>query len=264
MKSVTRRKLVITFFTQKRTKGLHKYYVTNIVNIVHIRSGYIQFTIYYPTLSKGFLSWIRSKDKVIINLLEQQAAIVVRATSTLIELATTIATNPDKCRQYQSQIRDFERDGDQLNRKLFTILDETFVTPLDREDLSKVSNYIEKILNHTHKVADRFVLFNIGKPSSDMLELVTLLSDVSQQVSNSISQIRKLKKASIIIEHSNNISRYEARADSIYEKAISALFRANDAIEILRSKEIYDFLQRAINRCVDLSELLEDVALKYA
>jgi hypothetical protein len=45
---------------------------------------------------------------------------------------------------------------------------------------------------------------------------------------------------------------------------MAELFRDNDAIENLRSKEIYDFLRRAISRCVDLSELLEDVALKYA
>ncbi len=212
----------------------------------------------------GYLTWLRSKDTVIINILEQQGELAARATATLLDLSMTVSTNLDESKLHQSQIRDFERDGNQLVRKLFTIVDETFVTPLDREDISRISKAIEKILNNTQRVADNIILFNIGKLSSDMLELVTVLKDVSMKVSESISRIRKLKKASVIIEQGTTISKYEDQADAIYRKAISALFRANDAIEILRSKEIYDFLRRAITRCVELNELLEDIALKYA
>jgi uncharacterized protein len=212
----------------------------------------------------GYLSWLRSKDTVIINLLERQAELAARATATLLELSMTVATNVEESKQHQSEIRDLEREGNQIVRKLFNIVDETFVTPLDREDISRISKAIEKILNNTQRVADNIILFNIGKLSSDILELVTVLKDASSKVSESISGIRKLKRASIIIEQGTSISKYEEQADAIYRKAISALFRANDAIEILRSKEIYDFLRRAITRCVDLSELLEDIALKYA
>jgi uncharacterized protein len=212
----------------------------------------------------GYLTWLRSKDTVIINILEQQGELAARATATLLDLSMKVSTNVDDSKRHQSQIRDFERDGNHLVRKLFTIVDETFVTPLDREDISRISKAIEKILNNTQRVADNIILFNIGEPSSDMLELVTVLKDLSMKVSESISRIRKLKKASVIIEQGTTISKYEDQADAIYRKAISALFRANDAIEILRSKEIYDFLRRAITRCVELNELLEDIALKYA
>jgi uncharacterized protein len=212
----------------------------------------------------GYLTWLRSKDSVITNLLEQQAELAARATATLLELSMTVSTNLEESKRHQSQIRDLEREGNQLVRKLLNIVDETFVTPLDREDISRISKAIEKILNNTQRVADNIILFNIGKLSSGMLELVTVLKDVSKKVSESISRIKKLKKASVIFEQGTSISKYEDQADAIYKQAISALFRANDAIEILRSKEIYDFLRRAITRCVDLSELLEDMALKYA
>lgn len=208
----------------------------------------------------GYLSWLRSKDKIIIDLLEQQAGLAAKATVTLVDLTS----NLDKGKLYQSQIRDLEHEGNHLVRKLYVTIDETFVTPLDREDISRISQAIEKIINNTRRIADNIILFNIGKLSSDTLELVTVLRDVCQKVSDSISQIRQLKKASSIIEQGNSISKYEEEAETIYGKAISGLFKANDAIEILRSKEIYDFLRRAITRCVDLNELLEDIALKYA
>ncbi len=214
-------------------------------------------------MSKGFLSWIRSNDKVIINLLEQQSELVVGAASKLLELAKA-TEYVDTVKQYQSQIRNLERDGIQITRKLFNIIDETFVTPLDREDISRLSTFIEKILNHIKKVADRFVLFGIGKPSSEMVELIEVLNVTSKEVSSSISQIKNLKNAVVIMEHSNNVSKFFEQADLIYGKAISDLFKSNNPIEILKSKEIYDYLQRAINRCLDLTELLEDMALKYA
>ena len=80
-------------------------------------------------MSKGFLSWLRSNDKVIINLLEQQSELVLEAASKLLELAKSTEL-VDTAKQYQSQIRNLERDGDQITRKLFNLIDETFVTPL--------------------------------------------------------------------------------------------------------------------------------------
>lgn len=186
------------------------------------------------------------------------------AATILLELSKSVQTNFDKGKQYQLQIRELGHEGDQLIRKLFTILDQAFVTPLDREDISRLCKAIEKVLNNIRRVADNIILFNISKLSLDMLELIQVLREVSQKIAESVSQLRKLKKASIITERSGRIAGYEDKSEAIYEKAISALFKANDAIEILKSKEIYDFLSRAIGRCIDLSEFLEDIALKYA
>ena len=183
-------------------------------------------------MSKGFLSWLRSNDKVIINLLEQQSELVLDATSKLLELAKATEL-VDTAKQYQSQIRNLEHDGDQITRKLFNIIDDTFVTPLDREDISRLSTFIEKILNHIKKIADRFVLFGIGKPSQQILELIEVLIGASKEVSLSISQIKNLKNATIIMEHSNNVLKFFEQADLIYGKAISDLFKTNDPIEIL-------------------------------
>jgi uncharacterized protein len=65
----------------------------------------------------------------------------------VVDLSTTVTSNLDKGKQYQYQVRDLEHEGNQLVRKLFVTIHETFVTPLDRKDISRISQAIEKIIN---------------------------------------------------------------------------------------------------------------------
>lgn len=83
-------------------------------------------------MAKGWLSWVRSDDKAIINVLEEQAENLLKATSTLVELMTKY----DNVTEYLSKITDMEHEGDEIAHKLFNIIDQTFVTPIDREDIS--------------------------------------------------------------------------------------------------------------------------------
>ncbi|MGN6633293.1 MAG: DUF47 family protein [Nitrososphaeraceae archaeon] len=76
----------------------------------------------------------------------------VDAASILSELLRSQTSDREKSRKYQYQIRDLERNGDQNFRKLITTIDESFIIPLDREDISRLSNHIEKVLNHTRKL----------------------------------------------------------------------------------------------------------------
>ena len=82
-------------------------------------------------MAKGWLSWIRSNDKAIIDVLAQQAQNVVKATSTLLELVTKY----ENVTEYISKISNMEHEGDEIAHKLFNIIDQTFVTPIDREDI---------------------------------------------------------------------------------------------------------------------------------
>ena len=215
-------------------------------------------------MSKGFLSWVRSNDKYLMNLYEQQASLLVDSTTDLVKIAETTSTDPDKARKYLEDIRKREEDGDALVRRLFTSVGEQFVTPLDREDMSRLSNYIEEILSDTRKAADRFIIFNVGKASPDMLAHVKLLNAATKDVSNLVSKLRKLKKATGIVVDIDSIKRYNNQSTDLYETAMSSLFKSNDPIQIIKSKEIYDFTEDAIDRCVDFTVLMEEMTLKYA
>ena len=212
-------------------------------------------------MNRGFLSWIRSNDKEIIDVLEEQAVNLVKATSYLVEFMSSYKMDGESLYKI---IKDLERQGDQITHRLFTILDKTFVTPLDPEDISKLTSAIDEVLDATEGVANRFVLFTIQAPTPYMIELSKILLSASQEVQLLITRIRNLKSASNLIDHSKNIVNYEHKADTIYRTAIAELFKTNNnPIEIIKLKEIYETLEGALDRCADVADVVEDIALKY-
>ena len=210
-------------------------------------------------MSKGWLSWVRANDKTITDMLESQGANLVKATSSLFELVTDFKMVAER----NSKIKDLEHEGDQIAHKLFAILAQTFVTPLDREDISRLASAIDEVLNYTDGTADRFVLFKIREPTPYMLELSKILLSASQEIYLLMTQIRKLKNANELVERCRNIKRYEHEGDKIYRTAIAELFETDNAIKIIKLKEIYETLEGALDRCQEVADIVEDIALKY-
>jgi predicted phosphate transport protein (TIGR00153 family) len=210
-------------------------------------------------MSKGWLSWVRANDKTITDMLESQGANLVKATSSLFELVI----NFNMVAERNSKIKDLEHEGDQIAHKLFTLLAQTFVTPLDREDISRLASAIDEVLNYTDGTADRFVLFKIREPTPYMLELAKILLSASQEIYLLMTQIRKLKNANELVDRCRDIKRYEHEGDKIYRTAIAELFETDNAIEIIKFKEIYETLEGSLDRCQEVADIVEDIALKY-
>ncbi|MEP0824800.1 MAG: DUF47 domain-containing protein [Nitrososphaera sp.] len=210
-------------------------------------------------MKAGFLSWVRANDKEIIDKLELQSSNLLKGTSALVELIS----NFENINERKAKIKDLEHEGDRITHDLYTVLGKTFVTPLDREDISKLTGAVDEILDYTDGTAERFVLFKIKEPTSYMLELAKLLLSASQEVHLLMGRLRGFKDAADLEEHCRNISKYEHQADTIYRTAIAELFETNNPIEIIKLKEIYETLEGALDRCADVADVFEDIALKY-
>ena len=209
--------------------------------------------------ANGFLSWIRSNDKEIIEKLELQSANLLKATGALVNMISKY----DNISERKMEIKDLEHDGDRITHDLYMVLDKTFVTPLDREDISKLTSAVDEILDYTDGTAERFVLFKIKQTTPYMLELAKMLLSASQEIHLLMMRLRKFKNSSDLISHCRNISKYEHEADAIYRNAIADLFETNDPIEIIKLKEVYETLEGALDRCADVADVFEDIALKY-
>ena len=212
--------------------------------------------------SKKWLSWIRGNDKMIVENLEKQGEVLVRATSDLVLLISNYEKN--NITQKASVIKELEHEGDRLTHELFTMISSTFVTPLDREDISGLASSIDEVLDFTDGVADRFLLFKINKPAPYMLELSKILLLASQQISQILVMLRKINNSHTLMEFCNTIKKYEHEADGIYRNAIAELFETNDnPIEVIKLKEIYENLEESLDKCQDVADIVEDITLKY-
>jgi uncharacterized protein len=208
----------------------------------------------------GWLSWVRANDKTIIDILESQGANLVTATSSLVELLTHF----DSLMERGSRIKDLEHEGDNITHNLFAITSQTFVTPLDREDISRLTTAIDQIVNYVDESSDKLIMFKIKEPTPYMIELAKVLLSASQEIYLLMKRLRKFKNANDLVGHCRTIRKYEHEGDTIYRNAIAELFETNtNAIEIIKLKDVYENLEASIDRCQDTADIVEDIALKY-
>lgn len=207
----------------------------------------------------SWLSWLKPQEKEILNMLETQAANLLRASELLFDLISEYENVSKK----ESNIKDLEHNGDIIAHNIFNTLDKTFITPFDREDISRLAASIDNVLDAADGAADRFVLFKIKKPTPYMGELANYIKMSATEIHGLVSKLQDMKNGANIINHCRNISRHEHDADQVYRKAVAELFETGDPIEIIKMKEVYDSLEEATDKCVDVADVIEDVVLKY-
>ena len=209
-------------------------------------------------MTGGWLSWVRANDIEIMTVLQNQAKNLVDASSVLSELINNYNTLKEK----NSILKNLEHEGDQFTHRLFTIIDKTFVTPLDKEDISELTSAIDQVLDGTYGTSDRLVLLKIQKPSDYMQEFAKLLLKACQEIYNAVTELHKGKREKLL-QYSKSISNCEHEGDNVYRLAIADLFEKHDPIEIIKLKEVYETLESALDRCRDVADVIEDIALKY-
>ena len=205
------------------------------------------------------MSWLRSNENEIIGLLELQAEVLIKSVNTLVELMNDY----DRLQELGTKIGDLEHEGDKITHNVYVLIDKTFVTPLDKEDISALTGEIDQIIDYTDRFIGTLILFEIKGPTIYMTELAKMLLSSSQQIYSLVKKLRGFKNSTELIEHCQNISQYEHEADVIFRTAIAGLFKTNDAIHIIKMKEVYEILEGAHDRCADVADVFEDIALKY-
>src|SRR3972149_6859651 len=129
------------------------------------------------------------------------------------------------------------------------MLNKTFLTPLDREDIHQLACTMDDIIDMGWGVADRFVLYKIKKPTTEMIEVVDLLVRAVAELKKAIYKMSHLQYENIL-EHCKAVDGLENQVDQIIRHTIAALMNGHsDPIEVMKLKEIYDRLERAADRC---------------
>ncbi|MDE1868065.1 MAG: DUF47 family protein, partial [Thaumarchaeota archaeon] len=171
--------------------------------------------------------------------------------------------NFDKLDENHAQIKKIEREADQLTHSVFEELNKTFITPLDREDISRIASKADDIIDYIEGISGRIVNFKIKSPPPYMLELAQDIQHSTKEINLMITSLNKLKVNKSIIEHCRAISEIEHHADDVYRKAVGDLLETTDVINIIKLKDIYEALEDASDRCLDVADSIEDVVLKY-
>lgn len=161
-------------------------------------------------------------------------------------------------------IKEIEDKGDDITHEIIKLLNATFVTPLDREDILAMASRLDDVIDRIDATAARLVLFRIERPTESARTLARILCLSCEQISQALVHFQKRRFAAVTAA-CVEINRLENEGDDALRQALEELFDgATEALEVMKWKEIYETLEEAIDRCEDVSNVLETVALKNA
>ena len=205
-----------------------------------------------------FFSWVKSNEKQILVTLDDLAKKAVQISEELVVMLSDL-----KIAECHKKIHTIETEADSLVREVFSHLNKTFITPLDREDMQRVASKIDDTIDHMDGIASRLHSYKITTTPPHALDIAKELVKATKEVELMTSKLRNIKNPSTMLEHCRKTSAIEHKVDDLYKLAMSELFEGTDAIQIIKLKDIYESLETASDKCVDVADVVEDIVLKY-
>jgi len=160
------------------------------------------------------------------------------------------------------QIKEVEHKCDFLTHEIIQRLHRTFVTPLDREDIHDLARSLDDVMDAIDACAAVVRLYSIERVRPDARELVRIIKASADEM---VKALKALERRKGVAEPAVEINRLENEADRIHQAAVRHLFQeVRDPIEIMKWKEIFDFLGDATDRRQDVANTVEGVVVKHA
>lgn len=206
----------------------------------------------------GFKEWIIPQEKHFFAMLDQQADVVLEGANALLDMVR----NYDDILLKRDRIKAIEHKGDDLVHTIAEELNKTFVTPIDHDDMSKLTSRMDDILDYVESASHRLWAYEIERVPEDMVELTEVIVASVKEVNHAVKDLRNFKRKNEIIQHCIEINRWENVGDDITHDAIAALFKSKDVIEIIKLKEIYEHLEMATDKCEDAADVIKDIFIK--
>ncbi len=192
-----------------------------------------------------------------------ELTVIVRESADLLFEAMN---EPEKVDDLFVKVDALEKDADKITDKIVSRLNDTFITPLDREDIYSLAQKIDDIIDGVQGISERMTLYNIGVSSAGAIELTLLVVKSTRQLEKACSYLPDLKQKRLKLEaRCSRIVDIESKGDRLYRQEMAKLFReCKDPIEIIKWKEILMLLEDVLDDCEAVADLLKGVLLKYA
>lgn len=204
------------------------------------------------------------KEDKFFPLLRQMADVILSASNLIIDCVA--AKDHAEAVDIYKQVKEQERKGDRLQAKIFEELNNTFITPFDREDINTLSSRLDDVVDHINSCAKRIMLYSpkVMPESANLLAL--LVRESAECLMIAIEELNVLKKnPRKISEYCTKLHEIESKADDVYEHFLIDLFEnETDAIEVIKLKDILHELERATDTEEAVGKIIKTIIVKYS
>ncbi len=171
-----------------------------------------------------------------------------------------LLTTYDRVEERVNAIRDLEHRGDEIDDELVERLERAFITPFDRGDIHELSARLDDVVDGIQEVAETFLLYGIAQPTGESVALAGILTSQSEHL---LAALRLLESMKGLEPALKAVHELENQADGMSRSAIAGLFRGHpDAVEIIKWRDVYTYLEEAIDAAEDTGEIIERMVHK--
>lgn len=199
------------------------------------------------------------KNENFYELFDKISANTVEGVQTLVRML-------DDCEHYNEhavRLKSLEHQTDQLVHSVMSSLHKTFITPIEREDIHQLAGRLDDILDLAEAASSRIDLYRPCAVPREAKELSQVLLESVKLVQEMVGMLRNLKKPARIMELTVEINRLEDQADYIRRSTLARLFREEkDPFELIKWKDILEYIERATDRCEDVADITEGIVLE--
>ena len=197
------------------------------------------------------------RDEKFFDLFQKQVGIISDAARLLVD---AVRIGNGRIASAATEINVLEHRGDELIHEIFTRLNQTFITPLDPEDIHAISTTLDDVLDGMEDTAHRLVSYHINPIPPNMISLAEIVARCAQQIEQAFQALENKGSPQV---YCIEINRLENEADLVGRSAVVDLFaKEKDPITLIKLKEVYDFFEETIDSCEDVADVLQNVVVK--
>jgi uncharacterized protein len=211
-----------------------------------------------------FLKFFVPKDHSFYPLFEEDAKNMVKATQLLREQLSV--TETDDHEKIHKEVKEVEHIGDEITDKIFQLLNKSFITPFDREDIHELTAHIDDVVDSIDGVSRRICLYRPKKLMDVYKEMAEMIYNAALEIEiciHSLNDVAANKKE--ILEACNKVKEIEHKTDEYYYVAVAELFeKEKDAAELLKNNKILEILERTVDEEEDVTDVIKALLIKMA
>lgn len=211
-----------------------------------------------------FLSALMPREARFFDLFDRHGALIVEGSNAVVELVQHYADTQRRAELIQ-RIGDIERSADKITHETVTVLHATFITPFDRNDIHRLISGMDDVLDLMQDATESMHLFDIQTLPPNSLKMAELLRECATRVHTGVGLLRSMDNAAKALALTEEIDVYESEADKVSRDGISRLFREEqDVRQLIKHKNVYEYLENAIDKCQDVANVIESVVVENA
>ncbi len=205
-------------------------------------------------------SFFQPKDKVFFALFEKVAENLVDMSKQFHDGLLDFDVNDDSLLKKMS---DFEHKNDEYTHELFIELGKNFITPFDREDIHSLAGGLDDIADFIY-ASSKYIFLYKSPETKAYTEFSLLIYKACLEIQVAIKNLKGFKNAEAVKEACIKINSYENISDEILSQSMVKLFETSDAINIIKIKSVYEYLEEVTDKAEDVANIIETIMIKYA